>query len=106
MTEPAIRSRAARISASGIALVVAAMTPSTKFYPRTLILRHRLIINVIGSGYIFDSQPQRFKQRDLILRLSSFDFAEQDIANLALDMIFGDGPFLPGDKVISGFVHG
>src|SRR5258708_6463215 len=103
MTEPAIPSRAARISASGIALVVAAMTPSTKFYPRTLILCHRLVIHVIGSGYIFDGQPQRFKQRDLVLRLSSFDFAEQDIANLALDVIFGDRTFLPRAKVISVF---
>src|SRR5687767_10096031 len=92
MTESAILSRAARISASDTGLVVIAIT--AKLDENAGARLDGLPVNVIRRGEILDCEPKRLEQRDLIRRPATFDFFDKQISDLTGDVVVANRTLL------------
>src|SRR5688572_23328222 len=102
--EPAIRSRAARISSSGM-LSIGCMTPSSQLDVGSDSLFPSDTVQIGGDDEVLDGDPQRLEERDLLLRPPTGAATEQDFAQLAADVLVSEHSLALRDEEVSGFVQ-
>ncbi len=66
--------------------------------------RHRLAIDMMGGGEVLDREAQRLEEGDLGGRAAAGEAAEQQVADLPLDVVLGDDAFAQREEEVARFV--
>src|SRR6267143_2009174 len=102
--DPAIRSRAARISSGrGGSTAFIAPPPEVDRDPGPAL--ESSSIDVVSRGEILDREPERLEQGDLLLRAPAGNAPQEHAPDLADDVILADRSLGSGDEEVPGLVE-